>query len=241
MTRAERAAREAQRVGVAGAVELDERAAVALDRDDARRVVVEHLDARQAGPGAEVRERVVGVGRGRAAPELDHDVLRVLAPEVVARADADADRDEPVVCVERDRPGDRVEARVGGDVEEDDLARDVVVEEELDDDRVPGRDRHRQLDEQLVVEAGVDAGQIRERRRLEHDGAPIFVRRAGLDRGDVDARRVVVAHRQLDVADGDAVELRVGGDDGVLDDDDAVAFRARVELDASSTSSTAHT
>ena len=102
------------------------------------------------------------------------------------------------------------------------------VEHELHADRQRARILL-QRDEQLVGAARVRAEEVE---ALDRQRAAVLLAhrraRAGRDLGDVDAGRVVVAQRDLDVAHGDGVEQRVGRDRRVLDDDDAVALRARV-------------
>ena len=239
----------------------DERADAGLDRDDARGVVVDHGDGRQAGAGAEVRNRVVAarverlgaveIGVARVELELEDSCLGILGRGVVAADHADEHRRLPVRAREVDRVVARLEGRRGRiqvDPHREPVRADVErvgrverqrllalrVEHDLDPDRVADLRPLRELDQHLVVAAGVGAADGRVVRALDHEREPILdaggERDAGAeaDLGHVDAGRVVVVKVHLDVAHEGAVEDRVGGDDAVLQDDDAVALGARV-------------
>jgi hypothetical protein len=105
----------------------------------------------------------------------------------------------------------------------------VGVEDEADHDRLAGQRRLRELHEQVVVGARVRPGDALVG-PLDDQGHAVLGRCTEVDGRDHDARRVVVADHDLDVAHACAVEERVARDDAVLRHDDAVTLRARVVL-----------
>ena len=225
-----------QRVVIVRATELDERLALTLDRHDARRIVVIHLDVEEAGAGPQVRELVILAVTApglRAAHERQDRGLEILGLGVVARIDLDPDRVVPLAARERQQvlgaADDREAARGAGEL---DRLGGLGVERDLDDHGLTRGELHSQLDEELVGEPGVVGCQAEAgvRRALDDDRPAVLDRRARLDLGDDDARRVVVADLDLDVPDGNAVDALVRGHDRVLDDDDPLALGARVEL-----------
>ncbi len=240
------------RVGVAReraqvvAAELDDGVDAALDGDHVGGLVVDHAGGDEAPPGADVREdvRQARIGGGDAvevsgvvvAVEADHGRERILRIGVRTGVDDDDDRDEPVRGVEVDGVVGERQQRVGIDVRplrepaeriragQLDLALRRGVHRDLEAHQ-HGAGVHLQLHEQLVDPPGVRAVEVEP---LDHQRAAILVGRPCSHLGDVDARGVVVAQADLDVADGDGVEVRVLRDRRVLYDDHDVAFGAGV-------------
>ena len=236
------------------------RVGATFERDDAGGFVVDDLDVEQSGARPQVRECVIRVGVDRREGlAAEGDLVGVLhegndgnagifARVVVAGLDAHVNRIVPVRLVERDEVSRHValdldvEAVVGVQVDQVCLALAVLIEHQLGDDDVADVRLLGQFDEDLIPQAGVVVRIVgvrdqvlRDHLALDHQRAAIFGKGAGLDLGDVHARRVVVAQADLDVAHRYAVIAVVGRDHAVLRDHHTVALGAeivhRVEID----------